>query len=73
MNILHEMFSEFDFNDACRDESGPQNIINLTSYLIGRISISCVTKQKITNMSLFKWALTVGLPGALEGLTGFYP
>ena len=44
MNILHEMFSEFDFNDACRDESGPQNIINLTSYLIGRISISCVTK-----------------------------
>ena len=28
MNILHEMFPEFNFNDANRDEGGPPNIIS---------------------------------------------
>ena len=30
MNILHEMFPEFNFNNANRDEGGCPNIINST-------------------------------------------
>ena len=30
MKIFHEMFPEFNFNDANRDEGGPLNIINST-------------------------------------------